>query len=69
MNEQQLRKLYDALSIRYDIGTWNEFKSKMMTVDQRKNFYNAISKVYNIGDYDSFESRLSGSNTSSTSQQ
>lgn len=69
MNEQQLRKLYDALTIKYDIGTWDQFKLKMATVDQRKNFYNAISKVYDIGDYNSFESRLSGGSTSSTTSQ
>jgi len=57
MNEKELRKLYDAVSNKYNIGTWEQFRSKMQTVEQRKSFYNAISNKFNIGDYNSFEMR------------
>lgn len=63
MNEQELRKLFDAVSVKYNVGTWEQFKSKMQTVEQRKSFYNAISNKFNIGDYNSYEKRLSGEST------
>ncbi len=66
MNEKELRKLYDAVSNKYNIGTWEQFRSKMQTVEQRKSFYNAISNKFNIGDYNSFEMRLGGGGTSNT---
>jgi len=58
MNEIELKKLYEKISIKYDIGTFDEFKSKMQTVEQRKSFYDVISKKFNIGGYNDYVTRL-----------
>ena len=58
MNED-LQKLYDAVSQHFDIGTFDEFSVKMQTTEQRKNFYNAVAeKNFDLGDYDTYENRL-----------
>lgn len=59
MNED-LKKLYDAVSSKFEIGSFDSFQSKMQTTESRKGFYDAVSaKGYDLGDYDSYESRLS----------
>jgi hypothetical protein len=58
MNED-LRKLFDAVSARYNIGDYDSFTQKMQTPEQRKSFYDAVNKQgYDLGDYDSYEKRL-----------
>ena len=53
------KSLYDAISAKYDIGTYNDFIAKMATSEQRKNFYDAVSKAgFDLGDYQSYEDRL-----------
>lgn len=53
------KSLYDAISSKYDIGTYNDFIAKMVTSEQRKNFYDAVSKAgFDLGDYQSYEDRL-----------
>lgn len=62
MDEKELKKLYDAMSSQFDVGDFNQFRSKMQTTDDRKRFYDKISaEGMDIGDYDSFETRIGGS--------
>ena len=61
MNEIYLKKLWDVLQNRFDVGTYDEFKSHMTTTEQRKKFYDAVNaKNFDIGPYDAFEAHLSG---------
>lgn len=56
----ELEKLYGAVSSKFDIGTKEEFTSKMGDVESRKRFYDSVSgKGFDLGDYNEYESRLS----------
>lgn len=60
MNEDNLKKLHTEISKVYDIGNYDEFKSKMGTKDLRKKFFDAMSaENFDLGDYAQYESRLS----------
>ncbi len=51
MNEIELRKLHAAVSKEYDIGDYNEFKSKMGTKEDRKKFFDAmLVENFDLGD-------------------
>jgi hypothetical protein len=57
--EQDIQSLYNSVSNKFDIGTFDEFKSKMKTEEQRKSFYDIVSsKGYDLGDYNEYETRL-----------
>ena len=58
LDKKEAQKLYDAVSKNFDIGTYDEFISKMQTTEERKNFYVAISEKFDIGDYEIYENRL-----------
>ena len=59
MNE--LEKLYNAVSSKFDVGSYDDFTSKMSDTDSRKRFYDAVSqKGFDLGDYNEYEQRLSG---------
>lgn len=57
-NKENLRKLYDKSSDKFDVGTWEEFQGKMDDTDKRKRFYDKISTQFDLGDYAEYESRL-----------
>jgi hypothetical protein len=59
MNEIELKKFYDNISVENDVGDYDTFKSKMLTKENRKKFYDKISVENDVGDYDDFEKRLS----------
>jgi hypothetical protein len=60
MNEDNLKKLHTEISKVYDIGNYDEFKSKMGTKELRKKFFDAMSaENFDLGDYTQYESRLS----------
>lgn len=64
MNEKLLYSLWKAVSDKKNIGTYEEFKTGMQTVADRKAFYDLVSsKGFDLGDYDSYEADLSGVNT------
>lgn len=52
------RKLYDALSGDYDLGTFEDFSSKLSDPNNRKKLYSAVSEKFDAGDYASFEKNL-----------
>jgi hypothetical protein len=59
-NEQDKTKvLYDAVSKDYNIGTFDEFKSKLQDENKRKAFYNGVGKEYGLGTYDEFSAKVS----------
>lgn len=61
INEQELEKLYNAVSSEFDIGDIGTFKNKMQNVEDRKRFYDVVNaQGFDIGDYNSYEERLSG---------
>jgi hypothetical protein len=66
MNEIELKKLWDKLQGKINVGTFVSFKSKMDTAKKRKLFfdkyYEKLKNDYNLnlGEYDDFEKRLSG---------
>jgi len=50
--------LYDAVSKDYNLGTYDEFKTKLNDSSKRKTFYDALSKDYSLGTYDEFEGKI-----------
>lgn len=54
------KKLYDALSKEYDMGTFEQFCKDIQDEGKRKKLYNATSKEYDYGSYDSFSKQLMG---------
>jgi hypothetical protein len=60
MPEQDKYKiLYDAVSTDYDIGTFDEFKTKLNNPESRKAFYNGVGAEYELGTFDEFNQKLS----------
>jgi len=63
MDEKELEKLYGVVSEKFDIGTFDAFKEKMTTSEDRKKFYDVVDKKgFSLGDYDAYEKRLGKSN-------
>jgi len=58
INTAELQSLYGAVSTKFEVGTFDEFASKMDTKEKRQKFYNAASDKFDIGDYNTFEQRL-----------
>lgn len=52
------KKLYSALSSKFDLGTFDEFNSKMDNPESRKKLYNSVSSNFDLGSYDEFESKI-----------
>lgn len=61
MPDNSRQKLYNALSSQYDLGTFEEFDSKMNNPESRKKLYNAVSQSFDLGDFNTFESKVSPS--------
>ena len=58
MNDD-LKKLYESISTKFDVGSFDDFSAKMETEDMRKSFYDTVSgKGIDLGDYEQYESRL-----------
>jgi hypothetical protein len=60
MNDQVLKKLYDRVSAKYDIGNYESFKKKMQTPEGRKRFHTKVSQKFDIGTFESMEIKLMG---------
>ena len=52
------RKLYDALSQEYDLGTFEQFSSDIQDENKRRKLYDATIQEYDFGEYDSFNKQL-----------
>lgn len=60
MDNQALKSLFDKVDAKFDIGTFEEFKGKMQTTEQRKKFFDKVSEKFDIGTFEGMEKRLSG---------
>lgn len=50
--------LYEAVSKKYDLGTYDEFEKKLQDPAKRKALYDHIGKEYELGTYPEFESKV-----------
>lgn len=72
MNESELKTLWDKLQGKLNVGTFESFKNKMTSQEQRKRFfdkfYQKLKDEFNftLGNYDDFEKRLSTTSTNNT---
>lgn len=58
-DQGDLEKLYRAVSKELNIGTYEDFKAKMQTVDERRRFYDKVDQLgYDLGPYEVYEQRL-----------
>lgn len=61
------RKLYDALSEEYDMGSYEQFCSDLNDENKRRKLYEATSEEYDMGSWDSFSQQLGYGPASQTS--
>jgi hypothetical protein len=55
----EYKALYEAVSNKFSIGTFEEFEARMQSPEDRKRFYDAVSKKgFSLGGYDEYEERL-----------
>ena len=52
------RKLYEALSPEYDLGTYEEFERNIGDSVKRRKLYDAASADYDLGDFESYSQRI-----------
>jgi len=57
-SQDKSKILYDAVSKDYDIGSYDEFSSKLQSPEKRKAFYEGVGKEYALGSYEEFESKV-----------
>lgn len=55
----KVKVLYDALAGEYDLGSFDEFRSKMSDQTKRKALYDAAGKDYDLGTFDEFNRKMS----------
>ena len=61
MDEKELQRLYNAVNSKFDIGGYDDFRTRMQTPEDRKKFYDVVgSKGFDLGEYPFYEERLSG---------
>lgn len=58
MTSDNKRKLYDALSKDYEMGTFEQFTSDISDKTKRRKLYDAISSDYDLPEYSIFERQL-----------
>ena len=59
MPPESRKKLYDAVSTKFDIGSFDEFNKKMDDSASRKKFYDSVSTNFDLGDFNTFEGKIS----------
>ena len=58
MANDNKRKLYDALSQDYDMGSYEQFCADLNDEGKRRKLYNATSQDYDLGSWESFSQQL-----------
>lgn len=58
MNDNNKRKLYDALSQEYDMGTFEQFSKDIEDEAKRRKLYESIKGTYDLPDFNGFSSQL-----------
>ena len=56
--EDNKRKLYDALSQDYDLGSFEQFSADIADETKRRKLYDATAEEYDYGDYNTFSRQL-----------
>lgn len=56
--EDKLKILYDAVSKDYDIGTEQEFRTKLADPNKRRAFYDGVGAEYQLGTFEEFEYKV-----------
>ena len=59
-DKDKIKLLYDAASNEYDLGSYEDFASKLQDPSKRKALYDAIGSKYDLGSFEEFESKVSG---------
>ena len=59
-DEKNKRKLYDALSQDYDLGSFEQFSTDVEDEVKRRKLYDAIKEEYDFPDFDGFSRQLVG---------
>jgi hypothetical protein len=59
MPQESRKKLYDVVSTKFDIGSFDEFNKKMDDSASRKKFYESVSTDFDLGDFNTFETKIS----------
>jgi uncharacterized protein YxeA len=54
----ELRKLYEKINKKYDVGTFDEYISKMYKPTKRIILYQAVKNDYDLGTFEEFEESL-----------
>lgn len=71
LDEYELRDIWDKLREKFKSNdptfTYEAFKSKMSTKDDRKTFWDNMHDKINLGDYDIYEKKLTGISPSTSS--
>lgn len=52
------RLLYNAVSQKYDVGSYEEFSQKLQDPTKRKAFYDGVGKEFDLGTYDQFQQKI-----------
>lgn len=65
----KIKDLYDAVSKDYDLGTFDEFSSKLKDPTKRKAFYEGVGSEYELGSYSDFETKIGGKKKYSRTKQ
>jgi len=54
----KIKVLYDAVSKDYNLGSLQEFKTKLQDPSKRKAFYDGVGSEYALGSFDEFEGKI-----------
>ena len=67
-DDKNKRKLYDALSQDYDMGSYEQFSTDVEDEGKRRKLYDAIKGDYDLPDFDGFTQQLIGQPTAEEEQ-
>jgi hypothetical protein len=62
----ELRKLYEKINQKYDVGTFDEYITKMYKSDKREILYQGVKKDCDLGTFEEFEENLGFNNVYET---
>ena len=59
MNKTVIKKIWDQISVNFDIGTLEDFTQKMSTTEGRRSFWDAMkTKNVDLGTFENFEKKI-----------
>jgi len=57
-NDDKIKVLYNAVSKDYDLGTEQEFRTKLQDLGKRQVFFKSIGAEYDLGTFEDFSSKI-----------